>query len=140
VLRARTGLRSQEEAPRALDAGFGRGRAHLRGGPLAGARRGMGRQPAHAGVSWGGAAGALPLDVTLRSADPSRSLGAGLRHLHQCGARASGRWTADEALAELDTWAGDDQISALAARVLATPGFDELATIYGKLGVSVVNA
>lgn len=140
VLRARTGLRSQEAALRALDAGFGRGRADVRDGSLARASRRMSQTHAYSWVYWGGAALAMLLDVTLRSADAGASLDAGLRHLHRCCAQASRRWTADEVLAELDTWAGNDQISTLAARVLATPGFDALATIYGKLGVSVVNA
>ena len=104
------------------------------------ASRRMGQTHAYSWVYWGGAALAMLLDVTLRSADAGASLDAGLRHLHRCCAQASRRWTADEVLGELDTWAGSDQISSLAARVLATPGFDQLATIYGKLGVSMVKA
>ncbi|MEZ4453449.1 MAG: hypothetical protein R3B09_28575 [Nannocystaceae bacterium] len=138
VVRARSGLRSSDAALRALDDGFGRGRADVRGGTLGEASRKMGRMHAYSWVYWGGAAIALLVDVALRS--DGRSLDDGLRHLHRCCARTMRRWSADEALAELDTWAGSDQISSLVARVLATPGFDELATIYGKLGLSMVNA
>lgn len=141
VVRARTGLKTEEQAWQALFAGFRRGIHDVRGdATLSDASQAMGRLHAYSWVYWGGAAIALLSDVAIREASAgARSLDDGLRHLSRCCAQSSRRWTADEILAEIDAWRGDAGIAPLCREVLATSGFDELPALYRKLGVSVVD-
>ncbi|MEZ4383953.1 MAG: hypothetical protein R3A79_21655 [Nannocystaceae bacterium] len=141
VVRARTGLKTEAQAWRALLAGFGRGERDVRGDATLGeASAAMGRLHAYSWVYWGGAAIALANDVAIREASAgARSLDDGLRHLSRCCAQGDRRWGAAEILAELDAWRGSALVAPLCQEILATSGFDELAGLYRKLGVSMVD-
>lgn len=141
VVRARTGLRSEESAWRALLSGFDRGARDVRGDrSLGDASRSMHDLHAYSWVYWGGAAIALLSDVALRQgSDGSIALDDGLRHLWRCCATSPRRWTADDILEELDRWRGQAWIIPLSRRLLATDGFDDLPRLYRKLGVYMVH-
>ncbi len=141
VVRARTGLRSEERAWRALLSGFARGARDVRGDrSLEDASRSMHDLHAYSWVYWGGAAIALLSDVALREAsDGSIALDDGLRHLWRCCATSPRRWTAEDILEELERWRGEAWIIPLCRRLLATSGFDDLPRLYRKLGVDMVH-
>ncbi len=141
VVRARMGLRSEAAAWHALLDGFRRGREDVRGDRSLGvASRSMHNLHAYSWVYWGGAAIALLSDVAIRQQSGGKlALDDGLRHLWRCCALSHRRWTGAEILAELDRWRGDGWIIPLSQRLLETSGFDELPSLYRKLGVSMVH-
>lgn len=141
VVRARMGMKSEVAAWSALLDGFRRGREDVRRDrSLDMASRSMHRLHAYSWVYWGGAAIALLSDVTIRQQSGGKlALDDGLRHIWRCCALSHRRWTGAEILAELDRWRGDGWLIPLSQRLLRTSGFDELPSLYRKLGVSMVH-
>src|SRR5690606_12278885 len=90
-------------------------------------------------VYWSGAALALLADVGLRLGPEGRSLDAAMRHLHSCCAATPHVWQADAVLRELDSWAGAPVFTALADRWLPRAEFPQLAALYRKLGLDVID-
>ncbi|HEY8377324.1 MAG TPA: hypothetical protein VIK91_12600, partial [Nannocystis sp.] len=164
VLRTRRGFRSEQAGWQALHDGFARGRRDGCGQALADASRDMHETHSYQRVYWSGAALALLADVALRTgseparagddggggaapepgAGPSgsgqaRSLDAAMRHLLDCCAKRPRIWSAAEVLAELDRWAGRRLFSELAGLWLGRADFPEVAPVYRKLGLDVID-
>ena len=146
VLRARGGFRSETASWRAILAGFERGRNSGVGVALAEESRQMHDNHAYQRVYWGGAAIALLADVALREA--GGSLDAAMRQLRGCCAATPRIWRGEEVLVELDAWLASPAsgvrpptpgLQALAGPILRSVDFPALASIYRKLGVSMVN-
>ncbi len=146
VLRTRAGFRGEAAAWRAILAGFGRGQGAAGALALADESRQMHENHAYQRVYWGGAAIALLADVALREA--GGSLDAAMQELRRCCAAAPRIWPAQQVLGEMDRWLASPhggvhrpapQLQALAGPILRSAAFPELASIYRKLGVSVVN-
>ena len=130
VLRARAGLLSQDQAWRALDAGFGRGRREDSGLPL----RELGR--GHGGtmrVYWAGAAFWLEADLALRQR--GGSLDDVLAHYARCCLRGTEQVPPAAFIAQLDRIAGADVFASRYARYAAATAFPPLDDAYAALGL-----
>ncbi|KRA17257.1 hypothetical protein ASD69_11140 [Lysobacter sp. Root604] len=133
VLRARAGLLSQDQAWRALDAGFGRGRRLGPGPALAELGRGGTMR-----VYWAGAAYWLEADLALR-----RERGLDLDTVLSRYARCCLDATADDMdavspqdfAAELDRLGGDGVFARLYRRYARSREFPDLSAAYAALGL-----
>lgn len=159
VLPTRRGFRSEQAGWQSISDGFARGRRDGGAQVLADASRDMHETHNYQRVYWSGAALALLADVALRTAsEPARagdhrgadvtagegagaprSLDAAMRHLLDCCARSPRIWPADEVLGELDRWAGRPLFSELAGAWLGRAEFPEVAPVYRKLGLDVID-
>lgn len=139
VLPTRRGFRSEAAGWQALSRGFDRGRKDGEGQPLAQASREMHETHSYQRVYWSGAALALLADVGLRLGGGERSLDAAMRHLLRCCASTPRMWPAAAVLRELDAWAGSPVFTELAGSWLPRAEFPELAALYGKLGLDVID-
>ena len=141
MLRARAGLRTEQETWQNLHEGFGRG---LRSGgerTLSAESREMHRHHTYHRVYWGGAAIALLMDVELRRRFPGRwcldDLMQFWRRMH--GGTAHGAATAEALMRAADRRLGQALCVPLSDRYLGSATFPDLAALYAELGVRVVD-
>ncbi len=138
VLRGRMGLLSERAAWQAIMAGMDRGKATSAELTLGQASREMHVHRAYQHVYWGGAAIALLADVALRAA--GSSLDHRMHALQRCCAQSPRIWTAPETVAAMD--AADPStpsMEKITTSVLHATGFPELAHLYRRLGLVVVD-
>lgn len=133
VLRARAGLLSQDQAWRALDAGFGRGRRLGPGAPLEALGRGGTMR-----VYWAGAAYWLEADLALRR-EHGLDLDTVLSRYARCCLDAADA-DADavsprDFAAELDRLGGDGVFLRLYRRYASSREFPDLGVAYAELGL-----
>ena len=137
VLRARVGLLTPEQAWAALDHGFTRGRADMRGSStLEAASAQMGEQHDFQRIYWSGTAYWLSVDVALRSASSNRlGIDEALRRFDACCLPSERRWTPDEFVAKLDALIGSEVFSKTFRDYRARRDFPDLTMLYAALGI-----
>jgi hypothetical protein len=141
VLRARTGILSEQMAWQKLHEGFERGIAGTTGIPLNRVAANMHRDRTYMRVYWSGAAVALMADAELRiSTDGRLSLDEALARFSRCCLPAERRWSGREFMAKLDELMDTQVFSALYLRYSVSPRFPDVASIYRPLGLVVDDA
>jgi hypothetical protein len=137
VLRARAGFLEPLEAWRTLDAGFERGREDGGDAPLAEESRRMRQTHEYLRVYWAGAAIALLVDVELRRGSGGAStLDGAMRRLTERHGGAPRFLAADDAIAEVDRYAGRAVFRTVADAALASSDFPPLEEAYRWLGLA----
>jgi hypothetical protein len=137
LLRTRIGHRSEAEGWQALWEAFARGDRTRRGGTLRAHSDRMHETFAYMRVYWGGAAIAFFIDLALREdSGDTVTLDDAMRELRRCCGDAPHTWTADELLAQLDTWYGTPLFSTIAAQHLDAEGFPDVGAAFDRLGLS----
>jgi hypothetical protein len=131
VLRARSGLLTEAEAWRRLDAGFGRGRredSDARLDELSRSHRGTMR------VDWAGAAYWLEMDLALRT--EGSSLDAVLSHYADCCLGGTGEVAPAAFVEQLDRIAGGHRFRTRFERYASSREFPVLDAAYAELGIA----
>jgi len=140
VTRARSGVLTPEEAWQNIHAGFRRGRKlDVKGLTLAQATQRMYRDNAYMRVYWQGAAIVLAGDVELRAlTDGRQSLDTVLDAFGRCCLHPDREWTAREVFERFDAIAGMPVFVPILEAQIDTPGFPDLTTLYGRLGLDAL--
>jgi predicted metalloprotease with PDZ domain len=91
-------------------------------------------------IYWSGAILALMADVELRERSRGReSLDVALDRLQRCCLPAAERWTGTQLLAQLDRLVDEPVFMPLYRRYADRPGFPDIAPLFGRLGISVID-
>lgn len=140
ITRARSGVITPDEAWQNIHAGLRRGRKlDVKGLTLAQATQRMYRDSAYMRVYWQGAAILLAGDVELRAlTDGGQSLDTVLEAFGRCCLDPDREWTAREVFERFDAIAGMPVFVPILESQIDTPGFPDLTSLYGRLGLDAL--